>query len=99
MSGVRSDSRASRWLPPTGVALISIAWAGFLLRSMTFLQPNSAFRGDFDAGIYFTSAGLFARGYAPPRDFVFFHPPAIMVLLTPLVGLAHWVGFDNAYVA
>ena len=89
----------SRWAVPTvRAALIGIACAAFLLRALTLLRPDSAFDG-FDAGIYFTSAGLFARGYAPYRDFIFVHPPGIMVLLSPFVGLAHWTGLDNAFVA
>ena len=58
-------------------ALIGIAFAGFTLRILMLLRPNSAFNGEFDSGIYFTSAGLFAEGYAPYRDFVFVHPPAV----------------------
>ena len=80
-------------------ALIGIAFAGFTLRILMLLRPNSAFNGEFDSGIYFTSAGLFAEGYAPYRDFVFVHPPAVLAVLTPFVGLAHWVGLDGAFLA
>lgn len=85
-------------VPKVRVALIGIACAAFLLRALTLLRPDSFFDG-FDAGIYFTSAGLFAKGYAPYRDFAFVHPPGIMVLLSPFVGISHWTGLDDAFVA
>jgi hypothetical protein len=41
--------------------------------------------------VYFSAAALVARGIVPYRDFVFIHPPGILVGLAPLIWLSHHV--------
>ncbi len=42
----------------------------------------------YDDGVYYSASAHFIRGMMPYRDFVFAHPPGIILYLVPFVGLA-----------
>jgi hypothetical protein len=44
---------------------------------------------NYDEGVYLTGSALLGRGFLPYRDFVFVHPPALLLFLLPLTALAH----------
>jgi hypothetical protein len=52
----------------------------------------------YDEGVYFSAAALVARGVVPYRDFVFIHPPGILIGLAPVVWLGqHFFAYDDIY--
>lgn len=53
--------------------------------------------GNYDDGVYFSSAIAFVNGRMPYRDFLFLQPPGITVLLAPFGALAALVGDANAF--
>ncbi len=63
-----------------------VAAGAIVLRSLPFLRGLSAFGSpvDYDPGVYFASAALFARGELPYRDFVMVHPPLVLLALFPV---------------
>lgn len=80
------DARLER---RTGQALAAVAGLGFLLRAWPFLHFG-AWRVpvDYDDGVYFSAAALLTQGLLPYRDFVFVHPPGLLLFLAPLASLA-----------
>jgi alpha-1,2-mannosyltransferase len=42
----------------------------------------------YDDGVYYAASAHFIRGMMPYRDFIFAHPPGIILYLAPFVGLA-----------
>jgi alpha-1,2-mannosyltransferase len=71
--------------------------------ALTALVGGIAFYGDFfhgylrrlvsyDDGVYMGAATLFGHGIVPYRDFVFLHPPGVVLLLTPFVLIGRCVG-------
>jgi 4-amino-4-deoxy-L-arabinose transferase-like glycosyltransferase len=52
----------------------------------------------YDEGVYFSAAALVARGVVPYRDFVFIHPPGILIGLAPVVWLGHhFFAYDDHF--
>lgn len=96
------------------VALFVVAVLALLLR-LSFLVGHGgplAAPGDYDDGVYFSASALLVRGVLPYRDFVFVHPPGILLfyaltswLRDPAHGfaaarlLATLVGATNALLA
>ena len=81
-----STSKPGRCVHRRSRRLISIACAGFMLRGLC-AQPNSAFNGEFDSGSTSPVRGV-RRGTHPIGTS---SPPRGLAVLTPFVGLAHWV--------
>ena len=46
----------------------------------------------YDDGVYMAAAAQFAEGIMPYRDFVFLHPPGVVLLLTPFALIGRFVG-------
>ena len=60
----------------------ALALFGLLVRLWPFLSGSAlAYPMDYDEGVYFSAAGLLARGVLPYRDFVFVHPPGLLWFL------------------
>lgn len=89
-TGVRTD-RAPALLA------VAVAALALVVRLAPFLAPGelTASRHD-DDGIMYDAAVRLLHGDLPYRDFVFMHPPAVVVGLIPLAGLADWVGDGTA---
>lgn len=51
----------------------------------------------YDDGVYFAAAVSLAHGRLPYRDFLFLHPPGIVVALAPFGALARWIGDPGAF--
>jgi hypothetical protein len=79
--------------------LFAGAATGFVLRIIPLLPSSGLSRSvSYDEGVYFSAAALVARGVVPYRDFVFIHPPGILIGLAPLVWLAHhFLAYDDIF--
>jgi hypothetical protein len=74
----------------TSKLLFAGAAMGFVLRIIPLVPASGLSRSvSYDEGVYFSAAALVARGVVPYRDFVFIHPPGILIGLAPLVWLGH----------
>ncbi len=74
-----------------------------MVAALTALVGGIACYGDFfhgylgrqisyDDGVYMGAATLFGDGIVPYRDFVFLHPPGVVLLLTPFALIGRCVG-------
>ncbi len=81
------------------VALGVIAFGAFLLRVFPFFGPDGAwsYRVDYDEGVYFSSASLLLDGVLPYRDYVFVHPPGLLVFLSLTSWTRAFLGIDGAF--
>ncbi len=81
-----------------GVGLVALASRAYLLR---FAQLNG--EGTYDDGVHFAGALALVLGKLPYQDFLFLHPPMILLALSPFAGLAQVTsdgfGFAAARVA
>jgi hypothetical protein len=69
------------------VAIVALV-AGYGQFALGYL----AHRTWYDDGVYMAAATRLGDGVVPYRDFVFLHPPGILLLLTPVAVLGRWVG-------
>lgn len=86
--------RGLRWglfLLLLGIGAATMRWA-FLTRAGLLSV------GAYDDGVHYAAAANLLAGYLPYRDFVFLHPPGIVLLGTPFAALAHVVGDPVAFV-
>jgi hypothetical protein len=83
----------------TQVALGLIALGAFLLRVFPFFGADGAwsYRVDYDEGVYFSSASLLLDGVLPYRDYVFVHPPGLLVFLSLTSWVRSFLGVDGAF--
>lgn len=51
----------------------------------------------YDGPVYFAAADAFVHGRMPYRDFVLLHPPGLMLVLTPVAALTHFVSDESAF--
>lgn len=61
-----------------------MAVAAWVLRAVALVRARGAFDypTDYDEGVYFSAAALLVRGVLPYRDFVFVHPPGLLLFLS-----------------
>ena len=72
------------------VAAVSL---GLALNLGRLLRPNALFGiVEYDDGVYVGAAVRLVHGVMPYRDFVFGHPPGILVLLAPIAFAATFLG-------
>lgn len=80
------------------VGVVAFSARAYLLR---FAQLTG--EGNYDDGVHFSGSLALVLGELPYRDFLFLHPPMILLALTPFAGLAQLtsdsVGFAAARVA
>ena len=93
------DGAALRSAAPT-LALIAIVIGAVALRAFPFLTPNTSVGSvEYDAGVYYSAAGLTFDGITPYQSFVLLHPPGIVLLLQPFVLLGSWIGDRAGFLA
>ncbi|MGV3619413.1 MAG: hypothetical protein ACO1OB_01275 [Archangium sp.] len=81
-------------------ALAVVASLAFVLRVIPFFGADGpwTYRVDYDEGVYFSAASLFVNGFVPYRDFVFVHPPGIVLFLASTSAwTASFIGVDGAF--
>jgi hypothetical protein len=68
------------------LAIGLIAVGAFVLRLLPLLLPGGplAYVVNYDEGVYFSASALLTRGTLPYRDFLFVHPPGLLVFLAPI---------------
>lgn len=72
------------------LAIGLIAVGALVLRLLPLLLPGGplAYVVNYDEGTYFSASALLMRGVLPYRDFIFVHPPGLLVLLAPITSWA-----------
>ena len=75
-----------RWWPPGPALVVVLALATRILPSLIH-GPGTL--GRYDDAVYFTASQAFSWGRMPYRDFLFIHPPGIVLINAPfrLLGL------------
>lgn len=72
----------------TQAAMVGVVALGWLLRAYPLFTSAESVPVDYDDGVYFSAAALLWHGALPYRDFVFAHPPGILLFLAPGAALA-----------
>src|SRR3954470_2421411 len=82
-----------------GDALL-IAALAFVLRFGVVLFSHGGPGGlyGYDAGVYYSAADALTFGRVPYRDFIFLHPPGLMVFLTPFAALGRLTTDHTGYI-
>lgn len=91
--------RDTRLHGPVADAL-GIAVLAFVLRFGIVLFSNGGPRGmyGYDAGVYYSAADALTFGRVPYRDFIFLHPPGLMLVLTPFAALGRLTTDHTGYI-
>ena len=82
------------------VALGAIALVALGLRIFPFFGPDGAlgYQFDYDEGVYYSAASYLVRGVFPWRDFVFVHPPGMLLFLAATSGWSQsFLGIAGAF--
>lgn len=83
-----------------GSLIAAIAALGWLLRVAPYLLDEPyAFPTLYDDGVYFSASALMLRGEVPYRDFVFVHPPGLLLALLPASASALLIGPADGFTA
>lgn len=80
--------------------LISIIVVAFVLRTYPFIAAGNAWRVpvDYDNGVYFSASALLWKNIWPYADYVFVHPPAILLIYSPIAAFAKKIDPAAAFV-
>lgn len=78
--------------------MVAVALAALAARAIPVLLGGGLFGlQGYDDGVYFGSALAFVHGAVPYRDFLFLHPPLVVVALSPFAFAASIIGEPNAF--
>lgn len=88
------SARSGWWVAPCAAAL------AFVVR-FAAIGGGVGLRGyhGYDDGVYYAAAASFVHGRLPYRDFMFLHPPGVILAVAPFAALARWTGDETAFVA
>jgi alpha-1,2-mannosyltransferase len=77
-----------------GVALAVLIGAAAYLARLLPVVRGGGLRGmnSYDGAVYYAAAAGLAHGLLPYRDFLFLHPPGIVVALVPFAALGQLIG-------
>ena len=80
--------------------LLIIGLVAVALRLGVVLASPGGARGSFgyDASVYFAGSDALLHGRLPYQDFLFLHPPGVLLALLPVAALAQLVGDPAAFV-
>jgi len=86
------NSTVAAPLPEVALALL-IGTVAYLARLVPVVR-GAGLRGmnSYDSAVYYAAAAGLAHGLLPYRDFLFLHPPGIVVALVPLAALGGVIG-------
>jgi alpha-1,2-mannosyltransferase len=83
---------------PAAAVWLPIALLAFVARLLPTLHGGGLGGiDDYDDGVYFAGSQALIAGRVPYRDFVLLHPPGILLVLSPLAGLARVVSDHQAF--
>lgn len=82
------------------VPIIAVAALAFAIR-VVVVFPGGALcgLGDYDDGVHYSAAVGLMHGRLPYRDFLFLHPPGIVLALYPFALLGLGIGDPNSFAA
>lgn len=89
-----TGTSSNRW------AVAVVAVIALVVRAFPFFGPDGAwsYRVDYDEGVYFSAASHLLSGHWPYRDFVFAHPPGVLIFLaTTSAWMQGFLGVDGAF--
>lgn len=95
-----TTSPRSRGLAAPPVAsLCAIVFAVALANRLLPVLRGGGLSGviSYDDAVYYAGAVGLVHGQLPYRDFLFLHPPGILVALAPVAGLGRWVGETSGW--
>jgi alpha-1,2-mannosyltransferase len=77
-----------------GVALVALICAVAYVARLVPVVRGGGLRGmnSYDGAVYYAAAAGLAHGLLPYRDFLFLHPPGIVVALLPFAALGRVIG-------
>ncbi len=94
LGSTRAQARRARWFP----AAVLVFVIALLFRLIPVLRGGGLYGiGNYDDGVHFAAAVGLAHGLLPYRDFLFLHPPGIVLLLVPFAGLGQLIGDPTAF--
>lgn len=80
--------------------IAGIAALAWLLRAWPFFRETPlAYPIDYDEGVYFAASAVMLRGEVAYRDFVFVHPPGLLLALLPASLVAQLSGPAAGFIA
>ena len=89
--------RPSSWHWPWVIAVAAIA---FIIRLVPVLRGGGLFGlGNYDDGVYYAGATGLIHGLLPYRDFLFLHPPGMLLLLSPFAAAAQLTSDSYGFAA
>ncbi|MGN6472520.1 MAG: hypothetical protein ACTHK4_02585, partial [Mycobacteriales bacterium] len=85
---VTQSTRPRNFASPAFVLACVVGVAAFLVRLMPVLIGGGLYSwGRYDDGVYYSAAASLTFGRLPYRNFVFLHPPGLVVALVPFATL------------
>src|SRR4051794_3432272 len=95
----RTRAGSPRLRRSVAVDALVIAALAFVLRFGVVLFSHGGPGGlyGYDAGVYYSAADALTFGRVPYRDFIFLHPPGLMVFLTPFAALGRLTTDHTGY--
>lgn len=102
-SGVRDGATAGEVPASSGFSswwglAILVAAIAFAARLTPLLRGGGLYGlGNYDDGVHFAAAVGLTHGLAPYRDFLFLHPPGVILALFPFALLGHVIGDANGF--
>ena len=90
-----TDARRPPLIDAAGIAALA-----FLLRFGIVLFSHGGPGGiyGYDAGVYYSAADALTFGRVPYHDFIFLHPPGLMLVLTPFAALGRLTTDHAGYI-
>lgn len=82
----------ARWSVVLAVTLLALATRVSRYPSWRLLALGG---GDYDPAVMYAASASFVKGHLPYRDFVFLHPPGVLVGLAPFAWLGDTLGDAN----
>ena len=94
LAPARAGSRR-RWVLGVCVAVLA-----FAARLVPVLHGGGLWGlGDYDDGVHYSAAAALVHGRLPYRDFLFLHPPGIVLALTPFAAVGRLLGDPTGFAA
>ncbi len=79
---------------------LGVAVLAFVARLTPVLRGGGLFGlGDYDDGVHYAAAAGLVHGRLPYRDFLFLHPPGIVLALAPFAALGRLIGDPGGFAA
>lgn len=94
-SGVqgREQDTPSGLRPATHRLILTIMALAFTIRIARYPTPSIwLLARQYDPAVMYTASASFMHGQLPYRDFIFLHPPGVLIGMAPFTVLGRWLG-------